>query len=114
MPYFKSRRPVLAQGGIKVGSSGTTVSTIITGSAAACMPGINASAMGSASISITGVSATSKVFVHGACVLNASLPGGFCVNNVRVGTNGASINLFNCGATNGGASTVGFHYIAFI
>jgi len=78
------------------------------------MGAINASAMGSASIAITGVSATSKVFVVGACVLNASLPDGFAINNIRVGTNGASINLFNCGSVNGGASTVGFHYVAYV
>jgi len=120
MPSFKTRRTLLAAGGLTVGASntvdvnGTSISAILAGSVAACMGAINASTMGSASIAITGVSATSKVFAIGACVLNASLPNGFVINNIRVGTNGASINLFNCGDANGGASTVGFHYVAYV
>jgi len=120
MPNNKIRRPLLAAGGMIVGASinfgvdGTSISAILAGSVSSCMPGINASAMGSASIAIAGVSATSKVFVVGACVTNASLPDGFAINNIRVGTNGASINLFNCGSVNGGASTVGFHYVAYV
>jgi len=71
--------------------------------------------MGAGSIAIAGLNANSVVFFSGASVANASAALGYCVNNVgTTGAAGASVFFANLTGADGGASTMGFHYIAFV
>lgn len=112
MSLFKVRNQAILQGGAQIGANGTAMSALLSGSVAASMPGINASAIGTASAVITGMTAGGEVMLMGASVLNASLPGGFQLLNVyATGTNSASFNIYNTNWANGAASTIGIRYL---
>jgi len=115
MASFKSRRLLLATGGLQVDEDGTNFAKIIAGSSSCCVPQINASATGAGSIAITGLAANSVVFFTGASVANASAANGYIVNSVGTrGAAGASVFFANTTGVNGAAASVmGFHYIAF-
>ncbi len=111
---FTTQRAALLKSGLQVGTSGTNISAIVSGSVSACIPAINASAIGTASAVITGMTSGGEVMLMGASVLNASWPGGFQILSVyATGTNSASFNVYNTNWANGAASTGGIRYIGF-
>lgn len=106
MAKFKVRRVALLGGGVQIGTSGTSITSILAGSTSACVPAVAASTTGTGSIAISGVDAADNVFVFPAA--GAS---GIAVINAAAISGGASLSFFNMGSVNFSASTVSFRYL---
>ena len=103
----KVRRRLLAKGGMKVGSNGTTINKILAGTVSACVPVVNASAVGTGSMLIPDAEAGDRVILSGS---QGSAGIGVYA---AIATAACSVTAcyFNPTGTNSSASTLTFSYI---
>lgn len=104
MPSHRVRRNLLAMGGLNVGN-GTLVEKILTGTVAACAPAMGASALGTGSALITGLTASGALLMQ----LNNGGSGLQLTAVCPIAANTASLSFMSLGAT--AASTVMLSYI---
>lgn len=105
MPAFKTRRVLLAQGGLQVGPSGTSFAQVLSGTVAACVPAMGASALGTGSAAISGIAASGMLLMQ----LNSGGSGLQLTAVCPISANTASLSFMSLGAT--AASTVTLSYI---
>ena len=106
MASFKIRNNMFFPTSLKVGTNGTTLTKTLWGIGPACVPAMNASAVGTGSISISGVEVGDAVSIQLAS-LGAS---GVGLVAASAFANGASLTFIAlAGPTT--ASTMNFNYI---
>lgn len=103
---FKVRRRLLATGGAHLGSSGSAFSTLAYGTVSACVPAMDASGLGSGSMSIPEAETDSILFFSG------SKTNGIVVHSASVDSAGVvTASYMADDATI--ASTLVFRYLVF-
>lgn len=106
MASFKLRNKMFFPTSLKVGTNGSEMTKVLYGVSSACVPAMNASAVGTGSILITGVEVGDTVILQLAS-LGAS---GIGLVQTKAITNGASMTFMALvGPTT--ASTMGFNYM---
>lgn len=113
MGTFKVRQKTLAATSLQIGTGGTVASELIFGTTTGCVPAMNASSIGSASVAISGLNADATLFLslYGSTSTGASSVAILSVYSVAA--NAASMYMMSTGGPTT-ASEMSFNYLALV